>query len=194
MDANGGNPVAVATGPTEQLSPVWMADGNGLTYIVYPSSGYNVRRDASGKWGKPTFWFNGYGSAAYAPDGSGVLVGVFLKGTLCPSCQPGLYLLDSDQRNPRMVQVPLMAQAVASPGTMIYSRDSRHAYEINREKDGTAAIWQLPINGDPEKRLVHFSDPERQPYRTTIDVDAHNFYFNIGDRQSDVYTMELKKQ
>ena len=194
MDANGGNPVAVATGPTEQLSPVWMADGNGLTYTVYPTSGYNVRRDASGKWGKPTFWFNGYGSAAYAPDGSGLLVGVFSKGTLCPSCDPGLYLLNADRTNPRMVPVPLMVQTMASPGSMIYSRDSRHAYEINREKDGTAAIWQLPINGDAEKRLVHFSDPERQPYRTSIDVDAHNFYFNIGDRQSDIYTMELKKQ
>jgi hypothetical protein len=58
-----------------------------------------------------------------------------------------------------------------------------------REKDGTASIWQLAINGDPERRLVHLSDASRQFYRMSLDVDDKNFYFTIGDRQSDIWTM-----
>jgi hypothetical protein len=63
-----------------------------------------------------------------------------------------------------------------------------------READGTSSIWQIPVNGDPERRVLHFSDPNRQLYRSTFDVFGRNFYFTIGDRQSDVWTMELKKQ
>lgn len=63
-----------------------------------------------------------------------------------------------------------------------------------REKDGTSSIWQIALNGDPEVRLIHLTDPQRQFYRTTIGVDAKYFYFNLGDRQSDIWTMELKKQ
>jgi hypothetical protein len=63
-----------------------------------------------------------------------------------------------------------------------------------READGTSAIWQIPINGDEERRVIHFTDPLRQLYRSTFDVFNNRFYFTIGDRQSDIWTMELKKQ
>jgi hypothetical protein len=43
-------------------------------------------------------------------------------------------------------------------------------------------------------RLVHFTDPAQQFYRTSLDADSKNFYFTFGDRQSDVWTMELKKK
>jgi hypothetical protein len=63
-----------------------------------------------------------------------------------------------------------------------------------REKDGTSSIWQFPINGDPERRLMHFTDPTRQFYRPVLDLDSANFFLVLGDRQSDIWTMELKKQ
>jgi hypothetical protein len=85
-------------------------------------------------------------------------------------------------------------RALLLPGEILWSTDSRHMFVAVREKDGTSAIWQLPMNGDAEMRRVHLKDPDRQFYRSNIDLDSKNFYFPLGDRQSDVWTMELKKK
>jgi hypothetical protein len=131
---------------------------------------------------------------AFTSDGKKVLAASPGPGIVCPDCGPGLYEGDEHFANWTPVPATRIPGVIASPGGMIYSKDSRHAYFLIRETDGTAGIWQIPINGDPERRLVHLSDPSRQFYRTTLDVDDKNFYFTIGDRQSDIWTMELKKQ
>ena len=193
MDANGGNLTAVVTGPGQQLTPVWQPDGNGLLFLTYPDSGFTVRRDASGKWQKPVFWLRGLFYAAYSPDGKQLLVGVG-PGAICPTCGEGIYEVNPDGTNPRFIPMPKLTESVAIAGNFVFSHDSRHAYTNLREKDGTAAIWQIPINGDPERRLVHFTDPARQPYRTLVQTDGRDFYVALGDRQSDVFTMELKRK
>ena len=68
-----------------------------------------------------------------------------------------------------------------------------HAYIAVNEDDGTSAIWQLPIGTDPERRVFHLTDPARQYFRANLDVDSANFYVSIGGRQSDIWTIELKK-
>jgi serine/threonine-protein kinase len=193
MDANGGNLVSVANSPSEELSPIWAYGGNGLAYLVYPDSAYVVRRDASGKWGKPKYWIHRVLAAAASPDGKQVMVGVG-AGAICPTCSEGLYVMSSDLSNPRIVPAGKLLSFIAIPGGFAFSQDSKHGYLSMREKDGTSSIWQVALNGDPEVRLIHLTDPQRQFYRTTIGVDAKNFYFNLGDRQSDIWTMELKKQ
>jgi Tol biopolymer transport system component len=85
-------------------------------------------------------------------------------------------------------------QVISSPGNPISSPDSRHLYISAREKDGTSSIWQLPANGDPETRLVHFTDPDHQFFRPSFSSDSKSFYLVLGDRQSDIWTMELKKK
>ena len=57
-----------------------------------------------------------------------------------------------------------------------------------------STIWQMPVNGDSEKRLVRMTAPNQQFYRLNLDVDSKNFYFPVGERQSDIWTMELKKK
>ncbi|MEO7366942.1 MAG: hypothetical protein ABIZ36_03235 [Gemmatimonadaceae bacterium] len=116
------------------------------------------------------------------------------KGGLCADCVEGLYILSSDWSGQRMIPFPEALRAVANPGTIIWSSDSKHGYLQMREVDGTSSIWQLPLNGDVGKRVLHLTDPGRQFYRANLDVDNSNFYFPLGDRQSDVWTMELKKQ
>jgi hypothetical protein len=105
-----------------------------------------------------------------------------------------MYVGDQNFSNWKPVAAGKIIETLASAGTTAFSRDSRHLYLSVREKDGTAGIWQRAINGDPERRLVRLSDPSRQFYRMSLDVDDKNFYFTIGDRQSDIWTMELKKQ
>ena len=67
-------------------------------------------------------------------------------------------------------------------------------YMLLREQDGSSSVWQLAVNGDPERRLVHLRDDKHQVFRTNLDVGANHFYFPIGDRQSDIWTMELRKK
>ncbi len=99
-----------------------------------------------------------------------------------------------DMTHRQYVATPKLGKVIQSPGGVTWSVDSRHVFLVTREKDGTSSIWQIPVNGDEEKRVLHLTDPSRQFYRTSLDVDSKNFYFTIGDRQSDIWTMELKKQ
>ena len=87
----------------------------------------------------------------------------------------------------KVMQLPVAGQP-------LWSLDGRHLYVAARERDGSSSIWQMPVNGDPERRLIWFRDPQRQLFRTTISMSATDFYVTIGERESDVWTMELKKQ
>jgi len=194
MDANGGNLRAVVSTPAEELTPFWKPDGSGLLFLIFPDSLFQVDVDAAGNWGKPKFVFSKAMFGAFAPDRQHVAVFGPTSGAVCPTCAPGLYIGDAHFGSWKKLPEGKIAETAASAGSMIFSRDSRHLYLSVREKDGTAGIWQVSINGDPERRLVHLSDPSRQFYRMSLDVDDRNFYFTIGDRQSDVWTMELKKQ
>jgi len=114
---------------------------------------------------------------------------------VCAECPVGIFVTDADGKNPVHVpSVPALDSAVAVPGSLVWSRDSRHLYFSIREKDGSSSIWQLPVNGDTGRRLVHLTGADHQFYRTNLDSDTKNFYFPLGNRQSDIWTMELKKK
>ena len=104
-------------------------------------------------------------------------------------------MVSLDMMTRKEIRTPKMDRVVTpSPGLVVASSvDGRHVFMPVRENDGTSAIWQLPVHGDEEKRVLHLTDPNRQFYRLSLDVDAKNFYFTLGDRQSDVWTMELRK-
>jgi serine/threonine-protein kinase len=190
MDANGGNLTPVVATPREELVPTWASDGQAISFIVYPDSLFLVRRTGT-KWGTPEFRLKANVSGA-SPDGTKLLVGGG-PNVVCAECPPGLYLLNTDLTGRQLINTPKLGSILSTLGTIVWSRDSRHAFLSIQEKDGTSSIWQLPINGDPERRVIHLIDPTRQFYRNFIDMDSRNFYLALGDRQSDVWTMELKK-
>jgi hypothetical protein len=105
----------------------------------------------------------------------------------------GPYLSRPDGSNARRIVLnnPSLLSGIGGAGP--WSADSRHFYAATREADGTSSIWQIPVNGDNERRVLHFTDPARQLYRSTFDVFGDRFYFTIGDRQSDIWTMSLKR-
>jgi Tol biopolymer transport system component len=190
MDANGGNLTPVVTTKREELAPAFSADGQSLTFITYPDSIFLMRREGT-KWGEPKLWMRA-GLGNQSPDGKRLLAGAG-PNQLCADCPTGLYLLENDLKSRTLLKTPKLASVIRSPGTITWSRDSQHAFLAIREQDGTSSIWQLPINGDAEKRVIHLTDPRQQFYRSVIDMDSRNFYLALGDRQSDVWTMELKK-
>jgi serine/threonine-protein kinase len=190
MDPDGGNLTAVAQTPAEELVALWKTNDI-LTYVTYPDTMWEVRRQGS-KWGPRKLMFRER-AVGFAPNDGRMVVGEPPNG-LCDTCASGLYLMDPEGHNRQLLKTPKIVEYFSSPGSIVWSRDSRHAYFSITEKDGTSSVWQLPINGDPERRLIHFTDPMRQFYRPVLDIDSTNFYLVFGERQSDIWTMELKKQ
>lgn len=191
IDANGGNLTTVAATRREERSPLWMHDGKSMTYFTFSDSVFLVQREGT-KWSEAKLFMRSSVDPAFSPDGKRIIAGG-ASDQICNGCKAGLYLLNVDLTGPQYLETPQLVSAFKTLGTIAWSRDSRHAFIAIQEKDGTSSIWQLPINGDPERRLIHLTDPTRQLYRNFIDMDSRNFYLALGDRQSDVWTMELKK-
>ena len=192
MNSDGTNVRPLHEGPGEQRLPFWHGNDK-VMYLVFPDSVFEVRRE-NGVWGKPVVLSpSGAAPAMYSPDGKWV-IRIEKAGVVCPTCPAGAYQRSTDgsESRPIKLQHPEILSNIAGAGP--WSRDSRHFYSAVREPDGTSSIWQIPVNGDPERRVLHFTDPLRQLYRSTFDVFGDNFYFTIGDRQSDIWTMDLKKK
>lgn len=190
MSSAGGKSTPVAATASEELGATWSPDGKSLMYSVFPDSSFLVAREANGQWGKPRFLGHAY-FAKFDPKGTVILVSG-LGGEKCTdSCKRGYSLVSPDFRNAERLKTPKIDSVARRYGELAWSRSSGHAYASLREVGGVWSIWQLPVNGDDEKRIVHFTDPSRQLFRSVIDADANNIYFTIGDRQSDIWTMEL---
>ena len=192
MNADGTNLRPVVAGPGEQRLPIWHGK-DAILYMVFPDSVFEVKRQGN-VWGAPVLAFRGGNSPSmYSPDGKW-MVHIAQAGVVCETCPEGAYIAKADGSESQFIQLrhPEILSSFAGAGP--WSHDSKHFYSAVREADGTSAIWQIPINGDEERRVIHFTDPLRQLYRSTFDVFNNRFYFTIGDRQSDIWTMELKKQ
>jgi serine/threonine-protein kinase len=192
MNADGTNIRPVFEGPGEQRLPFWHGS-DAIMYLVFPDSVFESRRE-NGIWEKPVLLSpGGAAPAMYSPDGKW-FIRIEKQGAVCATCTAGAYLYSSDGKLSHQIQLehPEILSGVAGAGP--WSRDSKHFYTAVREADETSSIWQIPVNGDPERRVLHFTDPLRQLYRSTFDVFGKTFYFTIGDRQSDIWTMDLKKQ
>jgi len=192
MDANGGNVRPVVVSPAEERIPIWLSDGTGLVYRVEPDSNFVVRRQ-KGSWTPPTFFGLSDMLPAMSPDGKWFAVGG-MQGFVCPECQEGVYLRATDGSELRRLPMRELDSAVVSGGRINWSRDSRRVFASVREQDGIWSIWELDIDGQGNRRLFRFTDPNRQLYLSRFDVHDDTFFFTIGDRQSDIWVMELKKQ
>ena len=190
IPASGGEAVSVYAGPGEQLAPQW-AGMNRLIFIAANDSIMELHRSGQ-QWGTPRFLFRAT-AGEHSPDGKRLLR-VAEPGQICPACEGGLYIVHADNSNPQRLPTPDIQSVLQTGGGIKWSKDSRHAFGLIREKDGSSSIWQIPVDGDAERRVFHFTDPSRQTYRGTFDIHGPNFYFTIGDRQSDIWVMDLKRQ
>jgi TolB protein len=192
MNADGTNVSPVFEGPGEQRLPVWHGKDE-ILYMVFSDSVFMSRRTGR-TWSRPSLIADhGVAPMMYSPDGKW-RVSIEREGKICPACPAGAYISAADGSNAKPIELRNRQALSGIAGAGPWSPDSRHFYTAVRELDGTSSIWQIPVNGDAERRVLHFTDPTRQLYRSTFDVFGNNFYFTVGDRQSDVWTMELIKK
>ena len=59
------------------------------------------------------------------------------------------------------------------------------------DAEGHSNLWSVSATGGPPRLLVRFDDPNRQSNRPEFTTDGKRFFFTIGQRQSDVWMMEL---
>jgi hypothetical protein len=59
------------------------------------------------------------------------------------------------------------------------------------DAEGRSSVWSIAAKGGAPKLLVRFDDPDRPSSRPEFAIDGKRLYFTIGQRQSDVWTVDL---
>jgi len=189
MDANGRNVVQVTKNQREELAPVFVSNGSGLLFQVYPDSAYIVMKTPKG-WGTPRY----VARMGFAFSNGDRIISGNDSATVCPTCPGGVYVWNGDGSHPVLLKAPQLRKSIAYPGSLTWGRGV-DAYVSIGEKDGTTSVWRAPIDGKSEERIIHLTDPQRQIFRSfNLGADTKNLYLVIGDTQSDIWTMELKKK
>jgi Tol biopolymer transport system component len=192
MDASGRKVTQVTNAPREELAPLW-AGPNTLVFTIFPDSTFVVNRTAKG-WDTPRFVFRGGLGGALETSSGWKLFLVAGPGQICPSCAPGAYVTGLDLSNPLPLKVPKMAPYFAYSGAVAASTN-KDVFAAIAERDGSTAIWRVPLNGKTEERILRFTDPARSFFRGMyIGADSSEIYFVLGNVQSDIWSMQLKKQ
>ena len=190
MDASGRNVTAVTTSPREELAPWWGGSDRKLYFLTFPDSTFETEKSGNA-WSKPRFVHSG----ALAPsrhDNRMLVAGD--AGVVCPKCERGLHIKTPDVEPPTRISTDDLDKVFGNPGLLLWSV-SGDAFLSLTERDGTTSIWRLPVNGKSDERVLHLTDPARQMFHSMVfSADSWNLYFLIGDRQSDIWTMELKKK
>ncbi|MGH7702623.1 MAG: hypothetical protein ACREMO_05990, partial [Gemmatimonadales bacterium] len=187
MSSDGGPPRRVTDDPGQEYLATWAPDGRRLAYLtaLVPGPMVVIERVNDSTWGKPRVIVeSSYTGGKWSPDGRTILYVNGLRDALC--------LVSPDGATPRIiVRVGDLAGQVEL-GDGARSPDGRTVYFNAYDTEGNASIWSAGAVGGPARLLVRFDDPSRPSYRAQFTADGKRLYFTIGDRQSDIWTVEVK--
>jgi Tol biopolymer transport system component len=188
MTSSGANVRPVIATASQEMIPYWAAP-NVVYFLVRPDSIFEIRRIGKPprEWGKPRLVLRG-SPIVRTPDGQRLAYMAFdgARG-------PRLEVTSTDGSNKRIIPAAEVLKWGYEFGTLFWSGDSQRLYIPLRENSGISTIWQFPLDGTPLRRVLTLNDPRRQFYNPIVASDGRNLYLTIGDRQSDVWTMELNK-
>ena len=77
------------------------------------------------------------------------------------------------------------------PEVLQWGPDSKTILFKAFDEEGRSSIWSAAAVGGTPRPLVRFDDPTRPSSRPEFASDGKRLYFTIGQRQSDVWTVEL---
>jgi len=78
-----------------------------------------------------------------------------------------------------------------APEVLQWSADGKAIFYKAFDTEGRSSIWSVAASGGQPRLLVRFDDPSRPSSRPEFATDGKRLYFSIGQRQSDVWTVEM---
>ncbi len=176
----------------QECCAMWSPDGRTLAYTDYlgEQGVFMVRRDAAGRWGKPTRRLDHGFGWGWSRDGSLIVVtaGRRLRSSL-PSERIEVFAPDSGPPRTLYTAVDTLHDPIV--GRADFATDGAGVYFKSHDALGRASFWYQPLAGGRPTMLVTFDDFARPSYRSNFAVGAGRFFFAVNDRQSDVWVAEL---
>ena len=190
VKALNGAPIEQVTNtPAQESYPKWSPDGRAL--LFYDQSGTRnalvTRRGPDGKWSVPESLAAGTYRPQWSPDGRSIsYVAALADGA------PGVLMVMPASGGPARavftagngVPLPLVAHAIWAP-------DGRTLYCKVHDERGVTSFWSVSSQGGRPRELFRFDDPEWQSVRNDLATDGKRLFFDVEDRQSDIFVAEL---
>ena len=182
VPADGGTAAQVTTWPGHHLQVDWSSDGSALVYEhrVGGRNTVHVARRSGGGWADSASLGDLRGGPAAAnprvsPDGR--LVSFADVGTIriAPLATGAARTLFDRPDAPALIA----AWAPSGRSLFVLALDST-----------LSALWEVPLEGAP-RRVLRFTDPDRQPTRYGLVARGDGVYFTQGNRQADVSVVTL---
>jgi Tol biopolymer transport system component len=185
MSADGGTSHTVTKRPPGQGFPGWSPDGKSLVFHSGASGRiqlYVVSRRADSSWGQARqLTRDGGVRGRWSPDGRQIVY----------TNDDGVWLISPNGGQPRPLVRIENRGAQPVPDVVQWSPDGRTIYYQALDSQGHTSFWSVPAAGGAPRLLVRFDVPDRQSNRPEFTTDGKRFFFTIGHRESDVWTMEL---
>ncbi len=186
MPAEGGPATEVTQALVDQRNPGWAPDGKGVVFSASEGGAkaqiYVVRRRADSTWGAPRrLTTDGGGSGRWSPDGR----------TIAFTNERALWLTPAEGGTPRVLVPAADSAGYPVPEVLQWSADGRTIFYKAFDTEGRSSIWSVAAAGGTPKLLVRFDDLTRPSSRPEFATDGKRLYFSLGERQSDVWTVDL---
>ena len=197
IPAEGGRPTQVTSGSRHFQNPEWSPDGQALAILkAYHTPAQEVmlvNRDGRGLWAVPRTLIKLGIQGDWSPDGRSVLTATGVVGAPYTMVVVPSATTEGEARVVLAVRDPATDVAPAGFSAWVWSTDGRAIYFVGRDpRDQSVAIYHLPAPGGSPRPVVRFDDPTHRWTRTTsLRVRGSQFYFNLGDQQSDLWLAEI---
>ncbi len=187
ISADGGEPRDIGGSPPNQRSPGLAPDGRGLVFTSDVSGElqlYVVRRDGSSGWGVPRqLTSQGGWAGRWAPDGRAI--------AYCR--RDGVWVIPPEGGSPTQLVTTDGSAGQPAPELALWSPDGGTIYYKAFDVAGHSSLWSVASVGGIPRLLVRFDDPSRPSPRPEFATDGRRFFFTVGARQSDIWSMELRQ-
>jgi Tol biopolymer transport system component len=186
MPAEGGPPREVAPTLANQRNPGWAPDGRSLVFSASERGGasqlFVANRGADSTWGTPRRVTTDGGLAPrWSPDGRTI---AFIN-------QRAIWLTTPEGARPRLLVAAGDSAQYPVPELLQWAPDGEAIFYKAFDAEGRCSIWSIAAKGGAPKLLLRFDDPARPSSRPEFAIDGKRLYFSLGQRQSDVWTVEL---